>query len=185
MIKDKKKQIRKETLQKRDGLIASLREQWDREIFKQVITLPAYIQAKKIFIFVSFGSEVDTHLVISHAFSQEKEVYVPRVISKQEGMEICKITKMEDLQKGYFGVLEPKCHCTVGRINEIDLIFMPGVAFDRQNGRLGYGGGFYDRFLQQSTKGIPKVALAYSIQVIESVPMGEFDKRVDQLITND
>ena len=101
-------------------------------------------------------------------------------------MKLFKINGFNDLEKGCMGILEPKDKC-VEFINEkLDFILMPGLAFDKLGGRIGYGGGYYDKFLKQLSyyKEIPKVAIAYDFQVIDYIPMNDYDVRVDRIITN-
>jgi len=179
-----KKEIRKRMLQLRDEQSPAERALWDDIIFSKLTGSSDYRNAKTIFIFVSFRSEVDTHRIIRKALEDGKVVGVPKVLSKAEGIRVLRIERMEDLEAGYFGVLEPKEGCTEIPAGEIDLILMPGAAFDREGGRIGYGGGFYDRYISEAGREIRKVALAYRMQVLDKVPMEENDMRVDAIITN-
>lgn len=177
--------IRKKMIEYRDSLDNDIRKKWDANIFNNLINSCFYKEADSIFTFVSFKSEVNTHKIIEHALKQRKTIYVPKIESKEKGMEIFKITKFEDLKKGYFGILEPTEGCTNGKSSDIDLILMPGVAFDRHGGRIGYGAGFYDRFLSSMKKKVDKIALAYKFQVLDEVPMEDKDVRIDGIITEE
>lgn len=179
-----KKELRKRMLQLRDEQRPSDRALWDDIIFSKFTGGSDYREAKVIFIFVSFRSEVDTHRIIRKALEDGKVVGVPKVASKAEGMKVFRIDRMEDLEAGYFGVLEPKEGCPEIPSGDIDLIVMPGAAFDREGGRMGYGQGFYDRYIAEAGREIRKVALAYRMQVMDKVPMDENDMRVDDIITN-
>ena len=179
-----KRELRKHILTLRDNLSLDTRKQYDKEIFSKLINKDCYKDCKCIFIFVSYKSEIDTHSIIKKALEDKKVVCVPKVISKQEGMKAVQITDFNQLKPGCQGILEPvdfKCEVDV---KKIDLVIMPGVAFDLNGGRIGYGGGFYDRFLVDVRKEVPKVALAYDIQIVDKVPMNELDMRVDDIITN-
>jgi 5-formyltetrahydrofolate cyclo-ligase len=180
-----KEYLRKSIIQKRDAVDTKTRNEWDKGIFKRFINSEFYKNSHVLFIFVSFGSEVHTHEIINCALNDCKTVYVPKITSKQIGMEIYRISSMSDLKPGYFGILEPLESCPTGDIKDIELIIMPGVAFDRQGGRVGYGAAFYDRFLFKMNRKIDKIALAYQLQVVDRVPMDESDVRIDGIITNE
>lgn len=179
-----KKAIRKHILNKRDGLTEADRAQWDKDIFQKFISSNHYKNAKNIFIFVSFKSEVNTREIIKKAFKDGKRISVPKVISKEEGMKAYVIKGFQDLELSNYGILEPKDTCMEMDVNKIDLVVMPGAAFDNKGGRIGYGGGYYDRFLPKIRKNVKKIALAYKMQLIPIVPMDERDIRVDEIITN-
>ncbi|KZL92780.1 5-formyltetrahydrofolate cyclo-ligase [Clostridium magnum] len=177
--------FRKLVLEKRDAVAMDTRKKWDEEVFKRIIHNEFYINSNIIFTFVSFGSEVNTHQIINLALNDNKIIYVPKIKSKEKGIEIFRINSLSDLRPGYFDILEPSENCSAADSRDIDLILMPGVAFDRQGGRLGYGAGFYDRFLTKMSKKVSKIALAYQLQVVNSVPMESSDVRIDGIITNE
>jgi 5-formyltetrahydrofolate cyclo-ligase len=180
-----KKEIRKSILENREAVDSETRKQWDRYIFNSLTGSDFYKKAKYIFAFVSFRSEVDTHNIILQALKDNKTICVPKIRSKEKGMELYIINSLEDLKSGYFGILEPVEGCEEADIDKIDLILMPGAAFDRAGGRVGYGAGFYDRFISKLGRHADKIALAYHIQLMDSVPMDETDERIDGIITNE
>lgn len=179
-----KKDFRNLVYTKRSELDKDIKSDWDIIILKKLLHNEFYKKADVIFTYVSFGGEVDTINFIKKALSDGKTICVPRVISKKEGMETYKITSLNDLEKGFYGILEPKNHCQLIKPSDIDLIIVPGAAFDKSNGRIGYGGGFYDRYLKRVKAGTKKIALAYTFQVFESIPTDEYDEKVDFIITN-
>lgn len=178
-----KKEIRKEILQKRDLIGEEEKRLMDKEIFNKLISSDQYKNANTIFAFVSFKSEVDTYKFIEHAISEGKTVGVPKIIKKEKYMEVYKITSLSDLESGYFGVMEPIEGCEKISKDNIDFILMPGAVFDEKGGRIGYGGGFYDKFLSDIKESIPKIAIAYELQIVDSVPMEEYDIKIDGIIT--
>lgn len=178
-----KKEIRKKILEYRETIDPEERSKWDESIFNKLINCDLYKCANTIFAFVSFKTEVDTHKIIKHALDNGKTICVPKINSKQEGVKLYKIDSFDQLKKGYFGILEPSESCPAVNSNDLDLILMPGVAFDRHGGRVGYGAAFYDRFLSNMNRQVDKIALAYHFQVLESVPMSEHDVRIDGIIT--
>lgn len=180
-----KKHIRDQILKQRESLDLNIRSQWDESIFNRFISSEFYKKAVTIFAFVSFKSEVDTHRIIKYATEDGKTIYVPKIQSKEKGIEIFKIEGFDQLKKGYFGILEPVEDCVPADKNTIDLILMPGVAFDRLGGRLGYGAGFYDRFLSGMDKKANKIALAYHFQILNRIPVDKYDIPIDGVITEE
>jgi 5-formyltetrahydrofolate cyclo-ligase len=180
-----KQEIRNKILDHREAIDINIRNQWDEGIFNNLINSEWYKKANTIFAFVSFKSEADTHKIIKHAIKDRKIICVPRIESKQKGIEIFKIDGFNQLKKGYFGILEPDESCTEVDKKDIDLILMPGVAFDRQGGRVGYGAGFYDKFLSDMNNNVNKIAVAYHFQVLHDIPMDEHDVRIDGIITEE
>lgn len=176
--------IRKSVIEKRDSITIDIKKEWDECILKKLIDSKSYKDSLVLFTFVSFGSEVDTHKIISYALNDGKIVYVPKIKSKDKGIEIFRINTLSDLKPGYFNILEPLENCPVGNIKDIDLILIPGIAFDRNGGRIGYGAGFYDRFLTNINSAVPKLALAYQFQILGEVPMTELDVKVGGIISN-
>lgn len=185
MYLETKKEIRKLILGRRDAVDPKLREQWDNSVFDRLVHSEYYKKARVIFAFVSFRSEVDTHRIINRALADNKIICVPRIKSKDTGIELYRINSMNDLEKGYFGILEPSEHCQAVDCRDIELILMPGAAFDRNGSRLGYGRGYYDRFLEGMDNRVQKLALAYHFQVLDRVPTDELDIPVDAIITDE
>lgn len=180
-----KKNLRDLIYSKRSEVNDHTKKQWDGIILEKLLQSEFYKKADVIFTYVSFKGEVDTIKLIEKALSDCKTVCVPKVISKKEGMEAYRITSLKDLEKSSYGILEPKNQDSLIIPSDIDLIITPGVAFSKTNGRIGYGGGFYDRFFKRVTAQTTKVALSYSFQIFESIPMDEFDEKVDFIITNE
>ena len=180
-----KKDLRNIVYAKRKELNNDIKSDWDSIILKKMLQNEFYRNANVIFTYISFEGEVDTIKFIENALFCNKTICVPRVISKKEGMEAYKICSLNDVEKGFYGILEPKKQCQLVHPKDINLIAMPGVAFDKTNGRIGYGGGFYDRYLRRVSPETKKIALAYSFQIFDSVPTDEFDEKVDFIITNE
>lgn len=168
----------------RNSMPAVEKSKYDEIIYKKVISSEYYKRAKVLFIYVSFEKEVDTHRIINYSIANNKIVCVPKVINVSEGMKAVRISSMNELKKGHFGVLEPESFLNEVKPDEIDLIIIPGLAFDKSHGRIGYGRGYYDRFLKSSKKDAAKVGLGYHFQLISKVPMGDKDEPVDNIITD-
>jgi 5-formyltetrahydrofolate cyclo-ligase len=179
-----KEEIRKIVNEYKNELDLEEKKKKDNIIYNKLINYNNFIEAKNIFIYVSYKKEVDTHNIIRYALMKGKSVYVPKIISMEEGMEAVEISSMIELEANKYGILEPKNCCRVALPNQIDFVVLPGVAFDLKGGRVGYGGGFYDRYLANIKTKVPKVALAYSFQIFDIVPMNEQDIDIDGVITD-
>ncbi|GAA0721912.1 5-formyltetrahydrofolate cyclo-ligase [Clostridium malenominatum] len=180
---ESKKDLRNRVIKLRDSLSLEERKVYDEEIYKKVLESDYYKNAQTIFVFVSYKTEVDTHAIIKKALEDGKRIAVPKIKTKKEGILPVEIKDFNELSSGNYGILEPKEDNIINK-EEIDLILSPGVAFDKNGGRLGYGGGFYDKFISSFIKKIPIVAIGYKLQLVDQVPMDEFDMRVSDIITN-
>lgn len=179
-----KSSLRKEMIKRRKDIDQTVRNDWDRQIYLKVISSELYINSNVIFVYVSYNGEVDTHRLIKQAIDDKKIVCVPRVISKAEGMEAVPIKSFNDLVTGSYGILEPPKYVQPISPQIIDMALVPGVAFDKGGGRLGYGGGFYDRYISRMRKDASIAALAYSIQLTDGIPMEPQDQKVSMIFTN-
>jgi 5-formyltetrahydrofolate cyclo-ligase len=180
-----KESLRKEMMKKRNSLSKSEKKMKDGSIYNQVINDPDYKSADSVFLFMSFGSEINTKPIIQHALDHNKRVFLPKVVGKN--LELFEIKNFENLERSKYGILEPNAYCQKIHNCGIDFILMPGLAFDPTGGRVGYGGGFYDRYISNipNYQEIPKVAIAYSFQIIDKVPMDKYDIPVDRIIRNE
>ena len=176
-----KKETRKNIIKKRDELGKEAKKIMDDKIIKKLINSEEYNKARGIFTYIGFGSEIDTKIIIEDALKLGKEVYVPKIFNKE--MILIRIDSLENLVKSSYGILEPIGEENDFDINKLDLIVMPGVAFDEEFNRLGYGAGYYDKFLDKNNLKCSKIALAYELQVLDNLEVEEHDKKVDQIIT--
>ena len=189
MIEDiltRKKHLRKKTLALRDTLQQEERKKKSISIQEHLFSLPEFVAAKTVAFFISFRSEVLTEAMIRDALALSKAVVVPVTdLTKRRLVFSRLIDYTEDLSPGTWGILEPKPACIRPVAPEtIDLVITPGAVFDYTGNRIGYGGGFYDGLLASFHK--PAVALAFSIQLISSVPMEPgHDVPVDMIITEE
>ena len=199
-----KKEVRKKVLAVRDAISAAGKAQYDESIREIVMGLEEYRKADAVLAYVSYKSEVDTTSLIRQALADGKNVFAPKVSGSE--MEFWRISSLEDLREGYRGIREPVQSVAFSdwifrHIGSKVMMWMPGVAFDKERHRIGYGGGFYDRYLtrllQQSEQTasedqtrkqsgcfmLTTAALAYSCQVLEQIPYEEHDMKPDLLIT--
>lgn len=147
-------------------------------ICKRLSMLDEYRQADNICAYISKGNEVDTKPIIDLAWSQGKNIYVPKVYGRD--MHFIRICSYDDLQKGNFGIYEP----VSDEYSDVDsgLMIMPGVAFDRECNRIGFGGGYYDRYLEEHGQLIT-VALAYDLQIVSQIDSEQTDIKPHIILT--
>lgn len=182
MIVDKK-ELRKVMIKNRDSLTLDERKAKDNLILKNLFESDIYKRSTNIFTFINYGSEVKTKDFINMALEQGKNIFVPKTIKETRNMKAIKINSLNNLKADNWGILEPET--LEGEIckENLDLIIVPGVVFDGNGNRIGYGGGYYDRYFDDYKLKAKKIALAYDIQVIESVKAEKHDIRVDFIIT--
>lgn len=182
MLDVEKKKIRREVLALRNALPPAELEGMSKSICRRFARLPVLKDCKSVMIFLSFGSEVNTDYIIERLWRQGKKVFVPLCKPETREMEIFPIASFADVEPGYFGIREPKKNIQPPVSKDaIDMVLVPAVAFDRKGFRVGYGGGYYDRFLAGMKA--PKLGLAFSCQIIPAVPVGEYDQAVESVIT--
>ncbi len=170
--------IRSTMLQQRAAFDESSRFNANRLICRQLTELIAFNKFKTVHAFIPMGKEVDITPVIQFCLESRIKVVCPKTLKKPE-LKHLTLTSLEDIELGVFGTQYP------GGENEfsgtIDVIIVPGLAFDHEGGRLGYGGGYYDHFLSANPDAL-KVGVAYDFQLIDYVPTQCHDVRIDKVI---
>ena len=162
---EEKKVIRKKIFAIRQDISDQWVQDISIELSKHLIDLPVFQHAKKVMIYADYHHEVKTDYIIRAAWEAGKQVAVPKVVGKEMVFHL--LTDFNQLKPGYFGIPEPVSGEAV--CWDEALMIMPGVAFDRKNHRIGYGGGFYDRYLEKHP-GLDTVALAFDFQIKDQVP---------------
>lgn len=177
----KKSDIRRKTIQERLKMSEEEILEKSRMITKMVLGLQEYHRADTIFCYVDFRKEVQTRKIIEESWKRRKCVAVPRV--EGTAMRFYQVKEWSDLKVGYMGILEPVETCEeISPENEKCLMIMPGVAFDEKRNRIGYGGGYYDKYLSQTNE-IYKVAVAFEQQVYQELPCEVHDFKPDIIVT--
>ena len=181
-LKQDKRALRRAVLADRDALSGAERAARSEAIAARLLGLDEVAGATRVLAFWSFGSEVDTAPLLDRLRSRGTTVALPRT---RDGDIVPVVwTPGSSMTETSFGSREP----TDGRVleaRELDLIVVPGVAFDRSCRRVGYGGGFYDRLLGSTREGAAAVAIAFGMQVVDNVPSGPLDRTVDAIVTED
>jgi 5-formyltetrahydrofolate cyclo-ligase len=143
-----------------------------------VIKSKEFESAKVVGTYYALGSEVTTELIIKCAPILGKKIALPRV--EEDKITFYELSSTKSLIRGRFGILEPQPY---EQMNDIDILIVPGIAFDKKGNRLGYGMGFYDRLL--SCKRTFSIGLAYSFQLLENLPHDKYDKRLNAIASED
>jgi 5-formyltetrahydrofolate cyclo-ligase len=165
-------------LEKRNGLASGEIARLSKHIQESVISTKEFKSAKVVGAYYAFGSEVKTDLILEKARALSKKIALPSV--EGESLAFYEMSSGKYLVKGRFGIMEPLPY---GPVDEIDLLIVPGIAFDKNGYRLGYGMGYYDKFLAK--KNVFSIGLGYSLQLLESLPKGKYDKRLDAIATEE
>ena len=179
-----KKDLRRRILALRDGLSVQDRERLAVIMQETLFSTPEFQTASRIALFASFGSEVPTGRMISEAILAGKEVFLPAVDMTERRLRFFRVRDPEtDLRPGAYGIPEPFAAGDPASPASFDLIITPGVAFDLEGHRVGYGGGYYDRVFMEAGSRPFRVGTAFELQVVERVPRGTEDLPVRLLVT--
>lgn len=184
MVTQDKKQLREDILGKLKKQSFEKKTRENNLIKSQVLSSKGYQEAELIFTYVSTDFEVDTWEIIKMSLKNNKRVSVPVITDyKNREMIISEIKDVSKLEKNKWGIYQPK----KGNILEmkkdtIDLMLIPGVAFDKKGNRLGKGKGFFDKFLT-NVKNIPVLGLAFSLQIVSSIPVIQTDIPVSKVVS--
>lgn len=162
------------------------KEALSRRIVQRLFSLPAYQSAQTVLFYVDVRSEVRTRWAFPEVLAADKDLVVPYCVGSE--LELFRLRGLEELRPGRFGILEPEPRLRDRPERkvlpgELDLLIVPGVAFDRTGGRLGHGMGFYDRLLSRIRPEAAKIGLAFECQIVPAVPTEPHDVPLDTIIT--
>ena len=174
-----KEALRTQLHAQRLQLDRSCQQQWDQRIFQHLQALPVYQRARSLMLYLSTPVEVNTWPILDDAWQRGCAVSVPKVLGRQRGMVAWRIDDRQQLQEGVMGIMEPTTGVVV-EPQDLDLVIVPGLAFAEDGYRLGYGAGYYDRFLAAAA-GVT-VGLVYAC-FVRPVPRDPWDVAVDWVLT--
>src|SRR5699024_7963953 len=164
------------------GISKSQKQHIEKQLLFQLTQFNCWERASAIGITASQKIEWDTKIIIETAWSQNKKVYVPKCYPEKKQLIFYELDSFNQLENGYANILEPNPNVTFSANKEqIELLLVPGVLFDRRGYRIGFGGGYYDRFLQDFPN--KTVSLASEYQMAESLPNSPFDIPIQQILT--
>lgn len=178
-----KKFLRARILAARDAMPIETRQVAADAITARLCQMPEYRQAKTVLTYMSFGTELDTHAFFDRVLSDGKVAVLPRIDKPTKSLSLHRVKGHADLVDGVWGIREPRADAPKVSIDEIDLVLMPGLAFDRSGNRLGYGAGFYDRLLSRSAETPFRIAAAFNCQIVDVVPTDAQDRRCHCVVT--
>jgi 5-formyltetrahydrofolate cyclo-ligase len=179
---EQKTEIRKKTLDLRNSLAPEVRALKGHAISRSLENTELFQDADHILFYYAFGSEVDT-IPLINKWITEKKIYLPKLDAEGNLMAL-PFTGFETMTQNNYHIPEPLEHAGTRRFEKkLDLIIVPGVAFDPAGNRIGMGKGYYDRYLG-ANKTVPRIALCYSEQVLDEVPKADYDETVDLIITD-
>jgi 5,10-methenyltetrahydrofolate synthetase len=184
-IAQQKAALRWAMLDKRDALALDVREKMNPVITAKLIALPVYQQAKTILAYMNIGSEFDAAEFIADVLARGKVLVLPKVNKASKTLDIFQVKNPAiELLPGVWGIAEPDpTLCKSISISQVDLVLVPGLAFDITGQRVGYGGGYYDKLLAGCDKKTRLIAAAYSMQMVPAVPALSHDLKVEMVIT--
>ena len=150
-------------------------------LLQRLMALSVYQKASCVLSYVSFGTEADTLRILERVLADGKALYVPKCVPNTNRMVFYRISVLRDLSPGAYGILEPGEDCPRVEPVEIDLIFVPGTAFDVRGHRIGQGGGYYDRYMNR-TRAV-RVGVCHDFALLSAVPSEAHDARMDIVVT--
>ncbi len=183
-IQHAKSLVRQRILSQRLALSLSQVQEFSSAIHERLFGLKVYAEANTIMCYMPYRQEVNTEAFVEHALKSGKRVCLPVVVRDKRHMLACRIDHpLDNLRPDTYGILSP-CHSKDGEVKpgDIQLILVPGIAFDERGYRLGYGGGYYDRFLSQTHAAVT-VGLAYEFQLLDELPVASHDLKLNLIVT--
>ena len=180
----KKEELRQLFRNKRDSLPEKTRNFLSLKVFKKIVQWQVFSDSHIIMTFVSFGSEIDTHRLIKYCLENGKKIVIPKANKKERKLITYLINKFpDDLEIGNYGILEPRQdNCKIIDMKKIDLIFVPGLVFDKNGYRIGYGKGYFDNFLKEFGKHTITCGLCFSFQVMDKINHQKWDKQLEFIL---
>lgn len=180
-----KQTLKQEITAKRKSLSKGEIKEKSREIKEKLYSLSEFKEAKNIMLYVSFNSEVDTIEIIKELLiNKEKKIIVPYVVKNNPILQLSELKSFNELVPKTLGILEPKDNfIREFSHKKLDLVIVPGLVFDQKGHRIGYGYGYYDRFLKKLNKDVIKIGVACEFQIVEDIPEESHDVPMDLIIT--
>jgi 5-formyltetrahydrofolate cyclo-ligase len=180
-----KEQLRGTMINKRMGVSERCAMAAAQKLWPALQGLPGFESHKVVSAFVAARGEIPMEPVLTALLKSDRKLALPRVSREENLMRFHHVRGLGDLTPGAFGILEPRADAPVIPEEEIDLVLVPGVAFDRHGGRVGFGKGFYDLALPHFRPQTPRVGVCYAFQLVSDTPQVEKDQRVHWLLTDE
>ncbi len=176
-----KKILRKELIEKRKNIPKDKKVIYDKQISKQIIESNWFKNAGQVLVFASSNDEFDTKYIIEFCRSENKNLFYPVCIDNKGNMEFLKVDSIGDLQIGMYNIPEPKPYCEKYKPSDNDIVIVPCLSVDNNGYRIGYGKGYYDRFLKDFN-GV-SICPCYEEMVTDTLPTDKYDIKVNIIVT--
>jgi 5-formyltetrahydrofolate cyclo-ligase len=182
---DAKIELRNAIIARRAALSLPVRHNANHTISKQILTLGGFHDAQTVMAYMNFAAEFSTSEIVRAALDRDKVLILPKVNKDDRQLDLFRVENIDtDLSPGIWGILEPNPdRCEKISAEEIDFMLIPGVAFDANCNRLGYGGGYYDRLLEELGPFTILVAPAFAVQIVDRVPVEPHDIPLNLVVT--
>lgn len=179
-----KTELRKELLSKRLKLDQTMVIEKSVLIVDRLLRHSEYLKAKTIMAYIPIKNEVNIKRLIEQAWKDQKQILLPKVDPVNKRMEVYPVVHWNELELGNFQIPEPKIGVIPPfPIADIDVVLIPGVSFDQDGFRLGYGGGYYDRFFDRFDVLPYRIGIAFDMQIVDKLPVEQHDYPVNEVIT--
>ena len=176
-----KKILRKELIEKRKNIPKDKKVIYDKQISKQIIESDWFKKAEQILVFASSNDEFDTRYIIECCKIENKNLFYPVCIDNKGNMKFLKVDSISDLQTGMYNIPEPQPYCEEYKPKKNDIVIVPCLSVDKNGFRIGYGKGYYDRFL----KGFNGVSICpcYEELLADTLPTDKYDIKINIIVT--
>lgn len=175
-----KKQIRKQILDRRNSLSPQEASELSNKIQARVLSWEKFMSSSTIMLYYNYKNEAGTTKLIDECFKLGKRLVLPKVVKETRDILSCLVENLQDFTKGAYGIIEPRADKLIDP-TEIDLVIIPGVAFDEDGNRIGHGAGYYDKFLENFSG--TKAGICYEFQIVENTYPDQYDIKMDFIIT--
>ena len=184
MVHLKKQKLREETLKKLRDIPKAEKKKRVEELKNKLFSLEEFKKAKCVMFYLSKHYEIDTHEMVDEAIAMGKKVVVPITLKEENTLKPSELKDREkELIKGHYGIHQPgEEHIRPVPLEEVDVMVVPGLAFDKNGHRLGHGGGYYDRFLEKAPPSVFTVGLAFDFQLVDELPLHATDIPIDKVL---
>lgn len=181
-VAHRKAELRARARAARASLSAEDRAAASHAVSRRALELPPFADARAVLAYVATSEEIDCEPLLVALRAAGARVAVPRVAGPR-ALDLHWVDDLGECELGSFGIREPTDEHENALLEEIDIVLVPGVAFDRAGHRIGFGGGFYDTLLAALPTNVPTIGLAFDQQIVEAIPAEEHDRHVDAVVT--
>lgn len=177
-----KKDLRKRLIEKRKSLDKTEKAKWDKAISDKITSSDYFANAEQVLVFSSTDDEFDTSYIVEYCKLESKQLFYPLCTDRNGNMTFLRVDSPDDLVSGMYGIKEPKSTCEKYVQQKNDLVIVPCLSADRQKKRIGYGKGYYDRFLKDFN-GV-SISPCYNAMLEDEIPTDKYDMQINIIVTD-